>query len=365
MARATHKGALQAMNLLVIHVTRIGDTLLATPAIRAMARAWPQARITVMGHPKRVEVLDNLPHVHHVEPITKTRAPWRDRLRRRRWDCAVVFGFDPALIHYGRRVADEVVGWVQPDDSLNRCLTKAVPVPVGENMTAVERLLALPCEGFGIASAGCALDYRVRDGESAWARRRLLAGWPRRPNPLIGLVLESFPTKPYRDWPLSHWLTLCSRILATYPDAGFVLLGREHSRDKLGAFRARFGDRVMILVDQLSLRESGAVISLLDLYIGVDTGPTHLAGALQTVPLIGLYHCRHRAWEYAPLEHAALSAIDHPFSDEQCSPAASMAEISVETVLQQVKLRLVAVDQSDAILDGVQSPRRDIKSTDL
>ena len=36
-------------SILVINVSRIGDTLLVTPALRALARAWPQARITVLG----------------------------------------------------------------------------------------------------------------------------------------------------------------------------------------------------------------------------------------------------------------------------------------------------------------------------
>jgi len=46
-------------SILVINVTRIGDTLLAVPALRALATAWPDARLTVLGHPKRVAVLEN------------------------------------------------------------------------------------------------------------------------------------------------------------------------------------------------------------------------------------------------------------------------------------------------------------------
>ena len=45
-------------SILVINVCRIGDTLLATPAIRALARMWPEARITVLGHPKRLDFVE-------------------------------------------------------------------------------------------------------------------------------------------------------------------------------------------------------------------------------------------------------------------------------------------------------------------
>ena len=49
--------------ILVINVSRIGDTLLVTPALRALASAWPQARISFLGHPRRVEIMQHLPFI--------------------------------------------------------------------------------------------------------------------------------------------------------------------------------------------------------------------------------------------------------------------------------------------------------------
>ena len=91
--------------ILVINVSRIGDTLLVTPALRALAAAWPQARITFLGHPKRVEIMEHLPFVAELGAITKLRAPWRGRLAGARWDIALVLGFDHALVAYALRVA--------------------------------------------------------------------------------------------------------------------------------------------------------------------------------------------------------------------------------------------------------------------
>lgn len=335
----------QFKNILIINVTRIGDTLLATPAVRAVAKAWPYARITVMGHPKRVEVMEHLPYVHSVEGITKKTAPWRDRFRRRRWDLAVVFGFDEALVRYALRVADQVVSWEQQDADLNRRVTKAVPKPPNDSVSAVDMLNALPCQGLGIPDAGGALDYAVTPDEALQAKRTIAEYWPQKPTPLIGLMLESFPTKPYRDWPVESFQALCKRILVDYPDAGFVLLGGNHSPEKLEAFRQQFDRRVAVLAGKLSLRQSAAIMSQLDLYIGCDTGPSHIAGALKNVPLIVLYHCLHRAWVLAPQGHKALSAIDHPDSDVKCSITSSMADISVEDVYRQVVVRLGARDE--------------------
>lgn len=326
--------------VLVINVTRIGDTLLVTPAIRAIASAWPQARITVMGHPKRVEIIENLPYVREVATITKKTAPWKDRLRARHWDLAVVFGFDKALVRYALRVADRVICWEQDDPLLNRRVSRTVVKPKTETLSAVDMLNVLPCEGLGIAAAGKVLDYVATAEEIDWARTRLAGIWPNRPDPLVGLVLESFPTKPYRDWPLESFVELCARILQRHPGAGFVLLGGDHSREKLEGFRQRFADRVAVMAGTLSLRQSAAIMTQLDLYVGCDTGPTHIAGALKTVPMVVLYHCLHRSWVLAPQGHAALSVIDHPASDDQCGPESTMADIPVEAVYDQVERRL-------------------------
>src|SRR2546428_10715241 len=107
-------------SFLFINVARIGDTLLATPAMRAIATAYPGCRITALAHPKRAEVLRGLPFVARVGGITKNTAPWRGRLGRPRYDYALVYGFDEALVAYALRVAGLVVAFRQRDQGLNR-----------------------------------------------------------------------------------------------------------------------------------------------------------------------------------------------------------------------------------------------------
>jgi len=100
-------------SFLFINVARIGDTLLATPAMRAITSAHPGCHITALAHPKRAEVLQGLAFLAHIGGITKNTAPWRGRLGGRRYDYAVVYGFDEALVAYALRVADRVVAFRQ------------------------------------------------------------------------------------------------------------------------------------------------------------------------------------------------------------------------------------------------------------
>ena len=52
-------------------VSRIGDTLLTTPAIKSIASHYGDAEITVLGHPKRYKVLQYLPFVYCTGSISK------------------------------------------------------------------------------------------------------------------------------------------------------------------------------------------------------------------------------------------------------------------------------------------------------
>lgn len=322
--------------ILVINVSRIGDTLLATPAIRAIARAWPAAAVDVLGHPNRVEVLRGLPFVRRVASISKTSAPfrgWLDRLAKP-YQLAFVHGFDEALVRYALRVAKHVVAFRQADERINARLGTLVEAPAFQSDHAVRLALALPA-AVDVAPAGCRLSYVVTAEESDWAASRLAADLPAAHAPLIGLQVASFPTKAYRDWPIESFIELCGRIRARWPQAHFLVFGGSEERPRTDALKARLGSAATVYAGQLSLRQTGALMSRLDLYIGVDTGPTHLMSAFD-IPLVGLYHGFSRSELIAPLEHPCFFPVDHPEAGPHCSTDASMADISVDTVFATV-----------------------------
>lgn len=327
-----------APSFLVINVTRIGDTLLATPALRAIAHAHPGSEITCLGHPKRVEVLEHLPFIQQVGGITKQRAVWRGRFGGKRWDYALVYGNDRELVRYALRVADKVVAFRQNDEALDRKLYRAVERPATNALHAVDLQLLLPA-ALGIAPDGRYLSYCVSGAEAAWAEALLRSETPADAQRYIGLQVASFPTKAYRDWPLEHFTALCEKILARYPQTHFLVFGAASERGKGEALRAHFPGSVTVFSGRLSLRQTTAVMQRLALYIGVDTGPTHLAGALG-IPLVAMYHCLHRARVYAPLEHPQLYAVDHPSPDEACSETSNMGDISVATLWDKVQTAL-------------------------
>ncbi len=325
-------------SVLFIAVSRIGDTLFATPAMRAVAEAWPNARITVLGHPKRAEVLKNLPWTERVGTISKRWAPWLGRLGGKRFDLAFVFGFDEPLVAYAQRVAKKVVAFQQDCPRLNRDLFAAVARPPFQSEHAVRQLLRLPA-AVGVPPAGLRIAYQTTPAETAEARRRLAEAGLIDARPLIGLQVASFPTKGYRDWPIEHFAALCARIVRRWPQAGFLIYGGAEERGRTEWLKAQLGERAALFAGRLSLRETAALMELTDLYVGVDTGPTHIMSAFD-IPLVGLFHCISPSNLTGPLEHPCAYLLDHPAGREHCSETAAMADIPVDAVLAQVERAL-------------------------
>ena len=320
--------------VLVINVSRIGDTLLATPAIRALAEAWPDARLEVLAHPRRFEVLQHLSFVANCGAITKQRARLRGWLGVRRWDLAVVYGFDRALVAYALRVANRVAAFRQGDASLDARLAPAVDYPPPQSRHAVDYAFALT-RALGVPDAGRRLAYRVTEDEKSWARARL-AGENLRGKPLVGLQIASFPTKGYRDWPLEHFAQLAQRIAGRWPEARFLLFGGALERSKTAALASLLQGKAVSFAGRLRLRESAALMNELDLYVGVDTGPTHIMGALEA-PMVALYHCHSPSRLLAPLERPRCYAVDHPRAAQGCGPETPMAELGVDAVWDRVQ----------------------------
>lgn len=315
--------------ILVINVARIGDTLMLTPILRALKQAAPHGELACIAHPSRAAVLQHLPFLDRLMPMTKLSAPFRGWFVRGRWDYALVYGNDGALVRYALRIAHRVVAFQQALPALNAQLFRPVVRPHTALHGVAER--ALLAQALGVEVADPCLVYTVTTGEQgvahAWRVRHIAPNaWP-----LVVLHPASFPTKAYRDWPLEYFIQLGKRIAAQWPNAAFVITGGPEDRPRATTLAAQLGPRAVSCAGHRGLRQTAAILAGADLYVGVDTGLTHLAGALN-VPMVALYHCLHRGSHLAPLNHPQLRVVEHPRVETDCDEQSAMAEISVETV---------------------------------
>jgi heptosyltransferase-3 len=314
--------------LLVIIVARIGDTLLVTPMLRALKQACPRGTLTVLAHPKRAEVLEHLPFIDRLGTIEPKTAWPRGWLGGVRFDLAFVFGRDLPLLRYALRVSRRAIAF--EDESLARedARLTLVPRPSAPLHAVEER--ALLARAAGIEMNSPRLAFAVTGAERDWAKDWLAKHAPTA-KPRIGLQMLSFPTKAHRNWPPESFAELCARILARHPETVFVVFGDADAARNGEDLSRRFPGKISIVAGALRLRESAALIGALDLYIGVDTGPTHIAGALE-VPMIGIYHHAYPGRNLAPLARGACRVLEQP----------ATGELRVDQVMSEVESLLAA-----------------------
>ena len=329
--------ALNPKRIWVIYVSRIGDTMLVSPCVRAIARFWPNAEITFVGHPQRVVALESLPYVHKTVGRRGRMMSWLGWFTPKKVDLCFVFGTNASIVRYACRVARHVVAFKQNDDATNRRIHSIVAWPQKYSRHSVNNFLTL-VESVGIPNAGRALDYVVRDEETEWARQFLEDRGVPSGATLIGLQIASFRTKAFRDWPIGHFMDLTDRLKEKVPDAWFLIFGGTVERARTRELKRHIGARCLDLAGVLRLRQTSAVMSQTQLYIGVDTGPTHIMGTLG-IPMVAMYHGSSPSWFLAPLENDKLFAVDHPRAGQE-EIDFRMTDITVDRVLEKALMAL-------------------------
>jgi len=99
-------------------------------------------------------------------------------------------------------------------------------------------------------------------------------------NPLV--------SQPDKQWPSERFVLLGNHLARSY-DARILLLGDAEERELAEAIGGMMSTPALNLAGRISLGELGALAEMADLYVGNDTGPTHVAAAMgcPTLALFG------------------------------------------------------------------------------
>ena len=343
---------LQPRRILCMYVARFGDTLLMSVVLKALARQYPGAEIDFLGHAKRIQVLENLPFIRHLGAISKKSARlkgwWQQLAGRKNYDIAFVWGHDAELVDYAKRVSRHVVISSQANQKRQNQVDAAIDYPADtlkireeDDKPLTQWLLDIPEKSLGFKATDHTSEYVITPAERALAVELLQNATASQQLPmLIGLVVESHPSAPHRDWPLDKFVELTARLHRQYPQAWFVVISGGLAAAKLKKLKEAASGQLAEFGGRLSMRESAAMMSLLNLYIGVDTGPTLFAAALG-IPAVTMFHCM-RAGHLVvnPKRPERMTIIDHPLVRSQCSLDTPMGEVSVDQVYEASLRRL-------------------------
>ncbi|HHL39517.1 MAG TPA: glycosyltransferase family 9 protein [Deltaproteobacteria bacterium] len=280
--------ARRARRLLVVNTTAVGDTLISTPALRALKKGFDGASLTVLASAAAAAVLGANPYVDSII-VHPGRVNLRylaavpglvRRLRRGRFDLVVVLhGNDPDT---GPLVYLTGAPWrLGPAQQEFSFLYTMHMGEKGAHVHEVDwRLDSLGA--LGIAPDGRGLDLFLTAEDRATARafldERGIA--PRR-----FVAVHPFGTRANRWWPEERVVEFCSLL---EPELGLVpvIIGGEAERCAAERMAARSGAHCA--AGRLRLRASAALLSEAAALVTTDSGPMHMAQAVGT-PTVALF----------------------------------------------------------------------------
>jgi len=275
--------------LLVVLPNWFGETLFATPFLRAVRGAYPDGWIAAMGVPRAQEVLAHNPRVDarilYDEQGEHRSLPGKlqviRRLRAERFDLAWVLrrsltrtglllaGGIPARIGFGNAKS----GWLLTER------VGAVDGPVHKAATYL-RLL----EPLGLHASLGSYEYYVAEPEREEASRWWAREGLDRRRPVV--VLHVGANWPHKQWPSERFAALANRL--SDQGGSVVLTGGPEDRRVIEAILPRFAPRPVVLAGTTTLRQLAACLERADLVVANDTGVLHIASALGR-PTVGLY----------------------------------------------------------------------------
>lgn len=262
--------------LLIWHQGALGDLLLAGPALLALRRRYPRARFIGLGQPRFWRLLSS---TLSLEAVWDSGEP--------RW--APLFAGGPLPPELCARLADFPLALVfspRRDTPVAPRLREAgipavfwVPSFPQDGAMPVAAMQARHLAALGLTVAGSFRLSRPADHGPEAARFTPACRW---------LAVAPGSGNARKNWPLSHYYEV-SRALAWQYRLGVVWLAGPAEASLIPYLQPLAAAQGQLLLAGAPLAQVAAVLSRCRLFLGNDSGLTHLAAALEGPRVLALF----------------------------------------------------------------------------
>ncbi len=262
---------------LILRGGALGDFIVTLPALTALRERWPDAEIELVGYPNLARLASEAGLVNRVTSLHGAGIARFFSLRPE---------FPPEQAAW-IRTFDFVISYLHdPDGTVvnNLYLAGARTVlygsPLVESIHAIDQMVK-PLASLALFPAGAMV--RLTFGPEAVPAGRAIAA------PFCGersfAVVHPGSGSPRKNWPTAHFVTLARRLHAERGLQPIFLTG-EADADVAVALKQLAPE--LPHLNQLELPQVARLLAAAALYLGNDSGITHLAAAMGT-PTLALF----------------------------------------------------------------------------
>jgi heptosyltransferase-2 len=343
-------------NILIRGTNWVGDAVLSIPAIKEIRRLFPKARISLLVRPWVRDIYSAAEFVDEILVYDKDgiHRGWAGfgrltaDLRRRRFDLAILLqnAFEAALIAWCARIPARV-GYARDGRRLLLTHACAIDPAVRQAHQAYYYLGILSGAGWleerlwERGECAFSIGLTISDSDRIAARGILRASGVRQGETVVGINPGAFYGEAKR-WLPDRYAAVADVLVERY-QARIVLFGSISDRPVAEAVAANMKHPPVILAGRTTLGQLMGLIRECSLLITNDSGPMHLAAALD-VPQVAIFGSTSET-ATGPLSREA-AVLKHPVECNPCflrkcpTDFRCMTGISVAQVLEAVQRRL-------------------------
>jgi ADP-heptose:LPS heptosyltransferase/glycosyltransferase involved in cell wall biosynthesis len=318
--RRRQKASLEASQIrrvLVVQLADIGDVILTGPFLRELRRFLPRARVVLVVQPRTFNLVEKCPHIDEAVSFDwravkdwnnafRGRVVWwlrafglaRRRLWKHHFDAAISLRWNndacqaASLILMYSSGAPQRIAYINgPSDfmltrlgDVNRLTTQG-PVrgaPKHEIEYQMDFLHFL-----GAHPDDKSLEVWTTPEDDYFAQNVLDQHRIKDTDFLIALAPGA--RWSFRRWPESHFLELGRWLQQSYNAHILIVAGEAERKLALNIERGLQRERTINLAGKTTLREMAALLKRCTLFVGIDSGPMHVAAAtgVSVVALFG------------------------------------------------------------------------------
>ncbi|MBN2312904.1 MAG: glycosyltransferase family 9 protein [Sedimentisphaerales bacterium] len=334
-------------NILITKPSSLGDIVLVLPALTALHKSFPDAKISWLVRPEFAPLLENHPHLTEIIPFDR-------KLLGKAWYHCGAFGALIKLVKHLRQERFDAVfdfqgllrtaslGWLSGGKrrfgpaNAREFASFFYTDKVSQDMKSIH----LVDFYLKIIQTAGASDFTVKfiipeDTNAAYSVSKLLAT-----NEIAeGDYVVFIPGSAQRDkcWPTERFAILAEKITSKY-DLPILAAGTVSESDIIEDLKEKANVPITSLAGQTSLKELIALLRTARLVVSNDTGPGHIASALGT-PLVMIYSWSNPA-RIAPYGRTECMVANEPYNRgtqiKSTDPKHSIEAITIEQVWQKV-----------------------------
>jgi ADP-heptose:LPS heptosyltransferase len=331
----------EARSIVIVRLKALGDIALSLPIIYAIRKRYSNAQIRYLCRKRYAGCLEGVRALDGILILPGNAARQVSlmlKLRRERVDCVIDLLGSPrsAFLTFLTGAAMRIG---MDTGRRNWCYTHLLPRVMMrggkrasrytlESNRELIRLLGLEPGG----ETGLEIGFPAAEREKDWARgyvQSVGAGRKR----VIGIV----PGSSYQEksWPERHFVELV-RLAGEWFGAVCIILwgpGEEGLAKRIAT-----GTPGAVIAPPMDVGRLGALVSMLDLLVGIDSGPKHLA-VIQGVPTVTLFGPTDpRIWDPMTERHRAIQLDMHSNRSERRKSAGKrdLSGISPDAVLKEM-----------------------------